>query len=199
MNLEVFKFDKAELKAIHEPSGKILIVLKPMCDALRLDWKAQHRLISEDPVLNSVICQTQSTGSDGKNYEMVCMPLDYLNGWLFKISANRYKGERRDLIIRYQKECYRTLAERFGLSQSPVGFKSTTRLQFQAAVEQYAMRDTERKIEKIRKKAKNWGITDESEFIALVKIALSQSPVGSESFSLHPATIARAMAKMLRS
>lgn len=200
MNLEVFKFADAELKVICEQPDKILLVMKPICDALSLDWHSQHRNISDDPVLNSVVRKIRTTGADGKNYEMVCIPLDYLNGWLFKISANRYKGERRELIIRYQKECYRTLAERFGLSsQSPVGFKSTTRLQFQAAVEQYAMRDTERKIEKIRKKAKNWGITDESEFIALVKIALSQSPVGSESFPIHPATIARAMAKMLRS
>ena len=60
---------------------KILIVCVTLCVLI---GKAQHRLISEDPVLNSVICQTQSTGSDGKNYEMVCMPLDYLNGWLFK-------------------------------------------------------------------------------------------------------------------
>ena len=158
MNLEVFKFADAELKVICEQPDKILLVMKPICDALSLDWHSQHRNISDDPVLNSVVRKIRTTGADGKNYEMVCIPLDYLNGWLFKISANRYKGERRELIIRYQKECYRTLAERFGLSsQSPVGFKSTTRLQFQAAVEQYAMRDTERKNRKDTEKGQKLG------------------------------------------
>jgi hypothetical protein len=58
--------------------------------------------------------EIRTTGADGKQYEMVCLPLDYLNGWLFKINANRYKGDdRREVIIRYQRECYRVLADHF--------------------------------------------------------------------------------------
>lgn len=89
------------------------IALKPIAEALGLEWPRQTRIISEDAVLSSVIAKMATTGADGKQYEMLCLPLDYLNGWLFKINANRYKGERRDLIIRYQKECYRVLAQHF--------------------------------------------------------------------------------------
>lgn len=105
---------------------KILVALKPICVAMGLDWASQHRLIKEDLVLISVVCITQITGADGKQYEMLCLPLDYLNGWLFKISAKRYTGPRREAIIRYQKECYHVLAGHFlpqSSSQSPYGSK----------------------------------------------------------------------------
>jgi hypothetical protein len=45
--------------------------------------------------------------------EMTCLPLDYLNGWLFGVNANRVKPEVRERVIRYQKECYRVLADAF--------------------------------------------------------------------------------------
>jgi hypothetical protein len=44
---------------------------------------------------------------------MTCLPLDYLSGWLFGINATRVKPEVRDRLIRYQRECYRVLAEAF--------------------------------------------------------------------------------------
>ena len=113
MSFEVFKFEKADLQIVREQAGRILVAMKPINDALNLEWKCQRRNITEDPVLNSVTIITMATGADGKQYEMVCLPLDYLNGWLFKINANRYSGERREIIIRYQRECYRVLAEHF--------------------------------------------------------------------------------------
>jgi len=49
-----------------------------------------------------------------KTSEMLCLPLDYLNGWLFGISVNRVKDDDiRNKLIRYQKECYRVLAREF--------------------------------------------------------------------------------------
>ena len=44
---------------------------------------------------------------------MLCLPLDFLNGWLFGVNAARVKEEHRDKVIRYQRECYRILAEAF--------------------------------------------------------------------------------------
>jgi hypothetical protein len=52
-------------------------------------------------------------GKDGKIYNMTCLSLDYLNGWLFKVPASRYKGKKREAIIRYQKECYQALHDYF--------------------------------------------------------------------------------------
>lgn len=48
---------------------------------------------------------------------MPCLPLDYLNGWLFGISSASVKEDIRDRVIRYQKECYQVLRDAF---QMPV-------------------------------------------------------------------------------
>ena len=70
--------------------GKPFVALRPLCDALEIAWEAQFRAIKKDPVLTSVVDELSTTGADGKRYSMLCLPLDYLNGWLFKIDAGRY-------------------------------------------------------------------------------------------------------------
>ena len=44
---------------------------------------------------------------------MTCLPLDMISGFLFGINANRVKGELREKVILYQKECYKVLADAF--------------------------------------------------------------------------------------
>jgi hypothetical protein len=44
---------------------------------------------------------------------MLCLPLKYLNGWLFGVNANRVKPELRERVIQYQRECYDILAQAF--------------------------------------------------------------------------------------
>jgi len=78
-----------------------------------LNWTAQREMIRRDQVLNSVGRMIRSTGKDGKQYEMLCLPLEYLNGWLFKIDISRYKGELKERLILYQKRCYIVLFEHF--------------------------------------------------------------------------------------
>lgn len=42
---------------------------------------------------------------------LLAIPIEYLNGWLFGISANRVNPEIRDRLITYQRDCYRVLYE----------------------------------------------------------------------------------------
>lgn len=42
---------------------------------------------------------------------MICLPLDYMCGWLFGSNADRVKPEVRGRLIRYQRECYAVLSE----------------------------------------------------------------------------------------
>ena len=44
---------------------------------------------------------------------MLCIPLDFLNGWLFGVNASRVKESIRERLITYQRECYRVLADAF--------------------------------------------------------------------------------------
>ena len=57
---------------------------------------------------------------------MTCLPLDYLNGWLFGVNASRIKDrEVRKRLIDYQKECYQVLSRAFGIRPAPPSSTST--------------------------------------------------------------------------
>ena len=112
-----------------EKNGERLVAMKPIVAALGLTSRDQQRIIENDPVLSSVKGVTPLTGNDGKTYKMLCLPLEYLNGWLFKVPASRYKGWKREAIIRYQKKCYRALYDYFhhGTAVNPgITFKQVT-------------------------------------------------------------------------
>ena len=96
-----------------EKNGKQFVAMKPIIEALGLDWKSQHKLIQRDPVLSTMVVTETVASKDGFKREMTCLALDCLNGWLFKVPASRYKGKKQEAIIRYQKECYQALHEYF--------------------------------------------------------------------------------------
>jgi hypothetical protein len=97
----------------------IYIPLRPICDHLGLDWSAQTRRIYRDPILNKYVRFVAITATNpeeaqkGGNPNMLCLPLDYLNGFLFGISANRVKEDLRDRVLLYQERCYKVLYEAF--------------------------------------------------------------------------------------
>jgi len=94
----------------------VYVPVRPICDYLGIAWSAQRLRINRDPVLSEttervIVTITDSRQTMGR--EMLCLPLDYLNGWLFGINANRVKSDIRERLIRYQRDCYRILAEAF--------------------------------------------------------------------------------------
>jgi len=52
-------------------------------------------------------------GRGGGLQEMSCLPLEFLPGWLFGVSASRVKDDLREKIIRYQRESYDVLWKTF--------------------------------------------------------------------------------------
>lgn len=116
----VFYDDEIPAVVVEQGEQQVIYVpLSPICDFLGLDWDAQRQRVRRDPVLSevvqgSVIITAPSADNRGGGPQtLLCLPLDYLNGWLFGISASRVKEELRDKIIRYQRECYRVLANAF--------------------------------------------------------------------------------------
>lgn len=95
---------------MHE--GRPYVAVRPICDALTLDWSAQYRRIKRHAVMAKGVAMT-ATPSEGGEQTAFCLLLEYLNGWLFGVDAKRVKEEIRPTLILYQKECYRTLAQRF--------------------------------------------------------------------------------------
>lgn len=98
----------------------VYVPVKPICDHLGVNWDGQRQRIRRDMVLNDVAMSAVITTVDidskstrPRTSTMLCLPLDFVNGFLFGISANRVKDEVRAQLIRYQKECYRVLADAF--------------------------------------------------------------------------------------
>ena len=76
-----------------EQTGKleVYVPIRPICELLGVDWPSQYRRINRDPVLSNkltgvVVTTTPDpiTGGGGPQTTR-CLPLDYLNGWLFGI------------------------------------------------------------------------------------------------------------------
>ena len=89
------------------------VALKPICENLGLDFSAQVQKIKRHPVLNSTMVMITAVAQDGKLREMLMLPLEYLNGWLFGIDSTRVKAEAKELVISYQRECFKVLANHF--------------------------------------------------------------------------------------
>lgn len=106
-------FHGQELIASKDENGNVMVAVKPICEALGLDWSAQLQKIKRDSVLNSTMVMITTVAEDGKNREMITLPLNYLNGFLFSIDDSRVSEEVRPLVIKYKKECYTVLYNYF--------------------------------------------------------------------------------------
>ena len=87
-------------------NGKPHVGMKALCEQMGLDWEGQRQRVSRDETLNSTACVIKVVATDGKSREMVCLPLDMINGWLFGIDAARVKEDIRARVLAYQRECY---------------------------------------------------------------------------------------------
>jgi len=97
----------------------IYVPVRPICEYLGLDWSSQRQRIDRDPVLSEArqgVVITTPPSADGRGggpQEMLCLPVEFVHGWLFGITPGRVKAELRDRIIRYQRECYGVLWRAF--------------------------------------------------------------------------------------
>lgn len=93
------------------------VALKPICDALSIDVEGQRARIKRHPVLSTCTSVTKvQLPGDTQAREVVLLPLDKLNGWLFGISAARVRDPaRRERLVQYQRECFNVLAAHFGV------------------------------------------------------------------------------------
>ena len=90
-----------------------LVAVKPVCEILGVDYPGQFSKLKEHPLYSSVIGLSPTTGADGKNYEMVCLPLRYFPSWLFSINPNNVKEEIREHLLEYQMKCNDILYDYF--------------------------------------------------------------------------------------
>ena len=109
----IAKVNGIEIAAVRDEEHNFFVPVKPICQAIGVQFEAQYHRLSRHYILASVMSTMDTTGADGKTYEMVCLPLEYVYGWLFTIDANLVAEANRENVKRYQLECYQALYTHF--------------------------------------------------------------------------------------
>ena len=107
----VAKINGTEIVVIE--NGEKRVAVKPICQALGVDYQAQLSRIKADEILGQLYAIRHTTGSDGKRYEMGTIPFKFVFGWLFSINIKKVAPEIREAVIRYKLECYNALYNHF--------------------------------------------------------------------------------------
>lgn len=102
MEYSYINFLGSEIMAIINHDGEQYVAMRSVVDVLGLDWNSQ--LIEIKQRFKSSIVEITATGKDGKNCKMLCLPFRKLFGWLMTIDPDEVTPQKKETIIRYQKE-----------------------------------------------------------------------------------------------
>ena len=120
-----------------EVGNEYWIAIKPICEALNVDYIRAYKNISEDENLSQLLSEQTMVGADNKNRKMVCLPEKYIYGWLFSLRS------KSEALKQYQMKCYEVLFNYF--NGALIGRKKL--LEKQA--------DTQKKIERVEQELKS--------------------------------------------
>ncbi len=115
MQKEVLFYEDT-ITAVKLEDDRIFVPVRPIVSALGVDWNGQRRRINRDAVLSTKIATVDVTSTEGNRQvtrSVLCLPLDYISGFLFGINAGRVREDLREKVIRYQERCYQVLDEAF--------------------------------------------------------------------------------------
>ncbi|MDE6553339.1 MAG: phage antirepressor N-terminal domain-containing protein [Muribaculaceae bacterium] len=111
--LSIGTINGVNIYAINDENGQTLVPIKPICDAIGVAHQTQKTKIHEDEILSSVGTLRMSTGADGKQYDMFCLPLEFVYGWIFTINPRNVNPQAKESVIKYKRECYEVLYRHF--------------------------------------------------------------------------------------
>lgn len=140
-------------------SDEQLVAIKPICEALGIDYKVQWQKIRDDEDLSSVMVLSTTTGADGKSYEMCCLPVEFIYGWLFTINPKNVKPDVQEVVRKYRMLCYRALYQHFTGHIKRVNEQNQVEITLLEQLADYnqqketitkGINDTKRKLEKLR-------------------------------------------------
>jgi len=100
--------------------GEIYVALRPIVEAMGLSWGSQLNRIKRDAVLSkkmralSVFITNTQVEETGQHREIICLPKQYISGFLFGISAGRIKDPKLQAkVIQFQEEAHLILDAAF--------------------------------------------------------------------------------------
>lgn len=101
------KVNDVEIKVCNDPT--MMVPIKPICAALGIDNKTQYEKIKEHPIYSRYVDLQPMTGADGKTYRMLCLPMEFIFGWLMSINPVNVAENAKDKTISYQLQCLHAL------------------------------------------------------------------------------------------
>jgi len=87
--------------------GQWWIAIKPICEALGVDYISQFKNVKEEKILSQLLSEQTIVAADNKLRKMVCLPEFFIYGWIFQIQSTS------DELQAYKFECYRVLFQYF--------------------------------------------------------------------------------------
>lgn len=112
-NQVIATINGVEITAVTDEALNIFVPVKPICDAIGVAFERQFSKLKDHEILSSTITLRVMVAADGKEREMVCLPLEFIFGWLFTINAKNVSDDAHDKVLEYQLECYKALYEHF--------------------------------------------------------------------------------------
>jgi hypothetical protein len=95
--------------------GVPYVALRPIVDFIGTDWASQYQRLQRDDILDEERRLVVMASADGRQREMVSLPLELLPGWIFGITGSRFKdSEKAAKLKRYRRECFKALWREFG-------------------------------------------------------------------------------------
>lgn len=93
-------------------NGEPHVVLRPVVEALGLDWKSQHAKLSADEAARMVLVTTQLPG-DRQSREVTAVDLETFTLWLAGLQPGRVAERARPGVVAYRRSAGRALREHF--------------------------------------------------------------------------------------
>lgn len=95
-----------------------LVPLRPIAEALGVDWKSQHTRLRTHPTFASCVVEITTHDASGRRQGMLCMPAWTLPGWLMTIHPNKVAPRVRDTLVAFQQQASRLLYEAWWSAQT---------------------------------------------------------------------------------
>ena len=99
--------------AIYNFDNEKYVAIKPICEAIGVNYSTQLEKIEKDEILSSVVPLRGIVGADKKTREMRVIPLRYVFGWLFTINPKNVNPDIKEKVFKYRMECYNALYDTF--------------------------------------------------------------------------------------
>lgn len=113
MKTQIIKFHNTQLLGYQDDNGTIWVAVKPIAEGIGLDYIRAYKQITLHKILSRVLSIQTIHDTTNRRQEMLCLPLNFVNGWLFSIQIAKVKTEVQPILEAYQMECYDVLFQHF--------------------------------------------------------------------------------------